>query len=108
MQRLDDCHPFRPSRIISGGGDQRESIVEMRDLWAMPPEQLPHLRERLKAPYGLEADIERVHRLYLVVVYREWYHVMPVRLEKSNFRGNAMVLAAWLLIEVVRDNDVHL
>jgi hypothetical protein len=108
MQRLNDCHAFRPSRIIGGGRDQRESIVEVRDPWAVPPEQSSHFSERLKAPYRPEPHIDRVHRLYLVVVYSKWYYVMPVRLEKGDFGGNAMVLAAWLLIEVVRYDDVHI
>ena len=107
VQRLDDRDVLRPRGVVGGRRDQGERVVEVNHVRPVGADRLADFVVAGTAPDRAQPHLQAIHRIDRVVVETVPNHLVAVVLEHGDLGGDAMVLAAGLLVIVVSDQDLH-
>jgi hypothetical protein len=76
-------------------------------LWSVPLEQFSQISECLAAPDGTARYVEATHRIDSVIGNAVLSHAVAMTLEHGQFRRDAPIFAASVLVKIVRDQNFH-
>ena len=93
--------------IVAGRGYQREGIVNVHDVDVPFPNQRLQLLLDPAVPDGIAQQFQMASFLDAIVVFLKPDHSMAMSLKKTRFQREDLILAPWLLVGIVDEQDVH-
>ena len=94
-------------RIVDGGRDDRESVVDVNDVRPFLLHQGQELAMHMRVPDGIAKQDQRVLSLHLVVAGVKRNDLMAMRAQQIGFLGKDLILATGGLIRVVNRENLH-